>query len=94
MWVTDLLRQRLRLPTSKEFDGAPYGGSNNEGARHRISIADSRPLASNDPVEGSSDLVLLVNFRAGNNSDCLEINQYRENGGFSGEKGIGQPLHN
>jgi hypothetical protein len=24
--------------------------------------------------------MLLVNFRAGNNSDCLEINQYRKNG--------------
>jgi hypothetical protein len=44
------------------------------------SIADSRPAASNDPVEGSSDPILVVNFRAGNNPDCLEINQYRENG--------------
>jgi hypothetical protein len=34
----------------------------------------------NDPVTGSSDAVLFVNFRAGNNSGCLENNQYREIG--------------
>ena len=51
---------------------------NNDGARHGTSIADSRPVASNDPVEGSSDPILLVNFRAGNTLKCLEIVQFFE----------------
>jgi hypothetical protein len=38
-------------------------------------IADSRPIALNDPVARSSHAVFFVNFRAGNNSGCLENNQ-------------------
>jgi hypothetical protein len=50
------------------------------GARHGSSIADSRPIASNDPGSRLFGPVLLVNFRAGNYSGCPKNKQYRENG--------------
>lgn len=86
VWVTDFLRQRLRLSTSMEFGGAAIRRLQYEGARHGTSIAASRPAASSDRVERSSDPILLVNFRAGNNSGCLEINQYREMAGAPGRR--------
>ena len=60
-----------------------------------------RPIASNDPVAGSSDPVLLVNFRAGNYSGRLKNKQYREIGErtltdavIREKREIGRSLHN
>jgi hypothetical protein len=38
------------------------------------------PMPRTTRWEAFSDAVPFVNFRAGNNSGCLEINQYREIG--------------